>query len=331
MRKQILHLTLLLTSACFLQGCIHEYPLEGASGGKGEDPTAVEGYIQLNYDLNYEDLLHNIDFSTKAPSSGTHRFIVEIRNGSETIVHDVAYTDDTEFSTGTFRRKLSSTLKTGRYEISAWYDRVDSDGEPYFKADRLDHIEQNSFSTTDTLAFQCAFATDILDLREYAGGSKTVQVTKELEMKIPGARFQLVATDVQTFIAQQKEALNQGDKFTVWLDLANRDRSDFNAFSGSPLLSDKKPDYSGWMRLPFAEYDELTIAQGFIFCNEEDNAIMTLSVKNSALFTVSKTNQFTFPVKRGYNTIVKGDFLTRPVDGILNVDNIWAGEIYYDI
>ena len=312
------------------QGCIHEYP-KITPIGPGENPSTVQGFIELNYDLKWDHLLRTIDFNTKTSTASGHRFIVEVRKEGEVVVHDTEYIDDTEFSTGKFRRKLSVPLEPKEYTIAAWYDRNNTTDEPYFNAEDLSNVVINNTSTIDTLAFQCGYASSLLDLREFADEKSTVVAVKELDMHIPGARVRIVATDVQDFITQQKEALNQGDKFTMHMDFSSGAYDSFNIFNNNVFQSEKPLSLSGWMRLPFADYTELTIGEGFLFCrNEEDEAHMKLSITNSALVTVSKTEVFSFPVKKGYITVVKVDFLTHPLEGIFSVDHIWEGEIYYD-
>ena len=326
-----LFIPLIFTFGCMLQNCIHEYPVPVPNSGVGEDPTIVDGYIELNYDLSWEKFLHNIEFSTKASKIDTHRFTVEVTDKDQTIIHDVEYISNEEFATGRFRRKLSIPLKASQYKIAAWYDRIDDTGNPYFNASDLKNITILNASTVDTLAFHCAFSTDTLDFRGYAGKINSLKVVKELEMQLPGARFQIVATDVQDFITEQKEALNQGDKFTVHLNLSSGAFNGFHAFDNYVSYSGGGYELEGRLRLPFAEYDEITIAQGFVFCQDEDELTMSISVKNPALSTVSKTDFFSIPIKRGYITVVKGDFLIHPVDGIFNINTIWAGEIIYEI
>lgn len=330
-KKFILHF-FMVAMVTLLSACIHEYPIATGNNGGGEDPTVVEGFIEINYSLSWEKIIHSIDFSTKSGRNGTHRFIVEVSKDGSRILQDVEYVDDEEFATGSFRRKLSVPLEAERYEIAAWYDRINTEGNPYFKADNLREISILNNLTTDTLAFHCAFASDILDLNGYTDNSnKTATMVKKMEMQIPAARFQIVATDVQDFITSQKEALNQGDKFTINVMFPYGCYDGFNAFQNYSFLTGNQYSLSGWMRLPFAEYDELTIGQGLLFCDKEENATIELSVVNSALVTVSKTKAFSFPVKPGQITIIKGNFLTHPVDGIFHIDHIWGGEIIYEI
>ena len=329
--SRALFIFFLISTAFLWQNCIHEYPVAQGNSGIGEDPETVSGYIELNYDLSWQYILHSIDFSTKSGNQKNHRLIVEVSKDGETVIHDTHYIDDTEFATGKFRRKLSIPLEAKRYEIAAWYDRIDDNGTEYFKADKLSDISIKNHSTTDTLAFQCAFSADVLDLTGYAKQREETIVVKELDMQLPGSRFQIVATDVQDFILEQKEALNQGDKFTTCLDFKSGGNDVFSAYSQRTYSSSDDIRLSGWMRLPFAEYDELIIGQGFVFCEDEGTVAMRVSIKNSALLTVSETAVFTFPIKRGYITVVKGDFLTHPIDGTFKVDHIWSGEIIYEI
>lgn len=345
-----------MLASCLFQACIHEYPVPvlypggggagesgggsgngndpnggGGIGGGGENPSTVNGYIELSYDLSWENLYHTIDFSSKAGREKNHRFIVEVSHEGNRIMHDVEYIDDEEFASGRFRRKLSVPLEAKEYKIAAWYDRMSPEGNNYFDADNLQKISIKNSSTTDTLAFHCAYSSDILDLKGYSASNQSKEAVKQLEMQLPGARIRIVATDVQAFITEQKEALNQGDKFTSHIEFIDGGHNSLDAFETLSFSNGEEYNLSGWMRLPFAAYEELTIAQGFVFCRNENNVNLRLRISNSALATVSTTDVFTVPVKRGYITVVKGDFLTHPIDGFFTVDHVWAGEIIYEI
>lgn len=330
MKASVFRILLLMAVCWWFQSCIHEYPSITPSG-VGEDPTKINGFIELSYDLSWDHLFHSIDFQTKAArGDNSHRFVVEVSKDGKSLLHDVEYIDDEEFSNGRFRRKLSIPLAAEEYEIAAWYDRVDDNGNTFFDASNLENINILNRSTTDTLAFHCAFSHAKLDLRKYSGQSKTVNAVQEMEMMIPGARFQVVATDVQKFITLQKEALNQGDKFSILADFSRGGYDVFNAYTGNSYHSGNTYSLSGAIRLPFAEYDEITIGQGFMFCQADGEIGMRLTVMNSALASVSQTGLFSFPVKPGFITVVKGDFLTNPLDGVFTVDNIWSGEILFN-
>ena len=105
----------------------------------------------------------------------------------------------------------------------------------------------------------------------------------------------------------------------------------YDVYAGWMVYKGASIDLTGWMRLPFAEYTELKIAEGFLFCREQDTVNVKLSVLNSAMVTVSQTDYFSFPIRRGYITVVTGNFLTHPIDGIFSIDNIWDEDIVIEI
>ena len=328
------YMILLLLMSVAMQGCIHEYhhnvntPMPGNDG----DPTTMDAFLEVAFDLKWETMIHSAEVNTKATArtEKPHRFIVEISQGGEKQFKDEVYLSDDEFSLGTISRKLSKPLKASYYQISVWYDIEDETGNRSFHTEDLGKVSIINFSTTDATVMQCAYASEILDLTGYEG-SKDESVNVELELQHPGARFEIVATDVQQFITNNKEALNQGDKYTVNLTFSYGAFSAFNLYSHSVSYESNELEMSGRMRLPFAEYDELKIAEGFIFCEEEADVSLRLNVTNTALFIVSSPPSFSFPVKRGCVTIVSGDFLTSSLDGVFDIDHIWEGEIVIEV
>lgn len=318
--------------AGLFQACIHEYPhiTPGPQPGKGEDPTTIETTLEVSFYLSWDNMLHLVGTTTKANSrtERPHRFILEIRNGDSLILNDIFYLSDEEFSFGKVNHRLSRPLGASLYNVAVWYDREDDNGIYSFNGENLEQVRLINFSTTDVEATKCAWGSDLMDLTPYENTKETVSF--ELQLDHPGARFEIVATDVQEFITNNKDALNQGDQFTVHLLFKNGAFPCFNLYTGNAIY-DQMPELSGKMRLPFAEYDELKIAEGFIFCQDQDEVSLRLNVTNSALFTVSGPPEFSFPVKRGYTTIVKGDFLTSMLDGIFSINHIWDGEIIIEI
>ena len=321
--------------AILLQGCIHEYPkpMKG-SGGKGEDPTQLSAIIEVSYDLTWENLIHNIEFSTytRARNDRPHRFVIEVLQDGEVICQDFEYLSPGEFSLGKLSHKITANLEPAKYQVAIWYDLQDDEGEFPFSTESLKEVKLTNFSTQDALAMQCAFASEILDLSDVDYGVKEINVTKELQLDHPGARFEIVAKDIRQFIDDHHTAMIQGDNYTVHLSFTSGTAIGFNLHSNSLHYGiDKNLELSGIMRLPFADYDELKIAEGFLFCNEDQNVTLKLAIKNSALITISETDYFSFPIKPGYITTVYGDFLSNSIEGIFSIDNIWEGEIVIEI
>lgn len=321
-----------------VSGCIHEYPqfMPGKSPekekeeGEVKDLTNVNIDLVINFHLSWESLIYNSNYSSRGSQDTRHHFIIELALKGDSVVHEEIYLSDTDFSLGTFKHSISRTLYKDLYDVTVWYDMRGEDGSYAFNTSDLRNIVINNFATTDYKVLQCAFASDQLDLRNFEGSVDT-QISKNLQMTIPGARFEVVATDVEEFIADHKADLFQGDSYHVKLSLSNGATSAFNSCTGNAMPSPDSFELSGRIPLSLSTHTELKIAEGFVFCRPEDEATIKLSVMNSWLVSVSRTDYFSFPVKRGYVTVVRGDFLTHPIDGVFSIDNIWEDEIIIEI
>lgn len=319
----ILVFTLLMT-----QGCIHEYPLP-VSQGHSNKPTDLQAFISVNFDISWQSLIHEIDFSSRDRNDEPNHFIIEISDQTGKVCHDEVFLSNSYFFVGSLQHKVSTPLAKQKYEIAVWYEKADEEGEYSFLSTDLSDIAINNFSTTDASLFDCAYASTTLDLTDFNNQNSAVNI--ELEMLPPGARFELIATDVNQFISDHKEDLNEGDSYSVKLNFSDEAYFRFNSYNGNPFNLSSVYTTTGRMRLPFAEYEELKIAEGFIFCHPESEAHMQLSILNSSQTIVSQTNTFSFPIKRGFNTIVKAEFLTHPLDGVFNVDFVWEEDIIIEI
>ena len=314
-----------------LAGCIHEYPYTTPGGGPqpGVNPDDVAAAIEVTYDISWQEIMHTVDFSvdTKAGREAPHRFIIEVKKDDDIVCRDVEYVSDEQFVTGRLSHKLSVNLSPHRYRIAVWYDRQTDVGTYPFIADNLGEVTMAYFSTTDADTYQCAYVADYLDLSGLATSNVKETLSKELRLQHAGARFEIIATDVEQFITDHRAALFQGDMFYSNLTFFRGTSHTFNLHDEILIDGNGDLELSGRMRLPYDDYEELKIAEGFIFCNTDSEVTAQLSVTNSALVTVSQTGTFNFPVKRGYITIVSGDFLTNPIDGVFSINNIWEGEI----
>lgn len=331
--SRIIFLFVMALYLAVVTSCIHEYPNSRSMNPQvnGEDPTKFDAFIEVEYDLDWQCMLHHTSTrNTRARTERPHRMIIEVADETNILSREVITLTDNEFLTGRLTRKIPVKLEGRLYYLGAWYDHENNNGEFSFDANTLSEIALINKSTTDASVLDCGFASEIIDLREY-DPSEEKTVIKQLQLSHPGARFEIVATDVQQFITDQKEALYQGDSFTVKLTFEKGNFHRFNLYSDRINQASEDLILSGRMRLPYAEYDELKIAEGFLFCREETTVKARLSVVNSALVTVSQSDYFNFPIKPGYITTVTGDFLTNSVDGIFSIDHIWEGEIVIEL
>lgn len=319
----------------FLGGCIHEYPYASKDKPGTPEPGVTPGNIYVSLEINFEDgwenIIHEIPVATKDGRDRSHRIVVEVKEGSGNVCRDIRYLSDEEFSSGGFTHNLSIPLRNSSYDVAVWHDQQDEEGEYPYDATSLGNVKHLVYSTVNVESMHCSYAREILELREHtATETEDNKVTKTIKLELPTARFEIIATDVQEFIALQKEALLQGDSFTAYVSLKDGAFDNFNIFTGTTWKEKESMELSGRMRLPFAEYDELKIAEGSFFCTSDGEVVATLAVVNSALSTVVQTDYFSFPVKRGYLTIVKGDILTNSLDGLFSVNHVWDGEIDFD-
>lgn len=316
-----------------ITSCIHEYPygIPDSKPGTGENPNAVDPFIEVTFDLSWDSLIHSVDFRSRGRLDSPHRFVVEVTKDGATVIHDEFFITDEDFAGGKLTRNLSGKLNAEKYKIAAWYDKQSADGSFPFVAEDLQTVVLSDYSTSPADSLQCAFASGSLDLTAYENSPQPSKSLITLEMKHPGARFKIIATDIQQFIYQNKAALDQNEKFDLHFYLTEGAYTRFNAFSGLPDFNGGMIEFSSPLTFPYIIHDELTLIDGFFFCSEETEISAWLRLTNSALAPVTQTDIFTFPAKQGYVTFVYGDFLTNPIDGIFSINNIWEGEITIEI
>lgn len=306
--------------------CIHEYPNDSP-----DNPSAAHVDIQLTIDLDWKYFIEEIGFSTKARNSANYQLIVEVTKDSELKGREEVFFSAEEFANGTLRHTLPFTLKPAAYSIAAWVNAVDDHGKNHFyETSSLSNVEQLSLPVKWDETMICGYAADILDLREYRGQTN-VDVVKKMTVTHCGGRFELVATDINDFLGAQKNALLQGESYTMTLSFSPESPFGFNLFSGGVLRNGNLSERTGELSLPFGLYDELTIASGFIFCKADEDVELTLSVHNSARQLIVKTPPFRLPIKNGYVTRAKGNFLSNEFRNSIDINNIWEGEITIEL
>ena len=343
MRLKVWIFLFLAVGASLWQGCIHEYPvaIDSPSHPSGVVPDRVEVALEIHFTGEWENLTHQALVSTKAAREFPQRVIIEVKNEGKILSKEERYLKIEEYNTGKMTHNLKDIYRGKIYEVAVWQDTQDDGGNYAFETEDLSRVRHLRRLTTEPDLSDCSYGYGILDLSNDGidisengteiSATPDDAITKRIDLQYPTARFEIIATDINEFISQQQEALMQGDSFTTHVSLFTGAFDRFNLYSSSAWKEDEKIELSGRMRLPFDEYDELKIAEGVIFVNGEGETTAKISVKNSALFNVSQTPEFIFPVKRGYVTQIRGNFLTATVDGIFSIDSVWEGEIEMDI
>lgn len=315
-------LSLILLSLSF-ESCIHEYP-----HGTGKIPSTSFVSIEVNHSLIWDRRNHFVDFQTRAQSDKPYHFVLEAMRDGMVVCKDEISISAEEFSAGKFTHTFSKALSNEVHQIAVWFDMEDENGQRSFSFEDLSGIHLKSSTIKNSVYKNSGYVNTIIDLNDHIyTDNKCIQV----DLLHAGARFEIVATDVNQFIAQQKEALNQGDQFNLEVVISDSSPTSLNAYDSSTFFNGNSQVLSGALFFPFAEYDELNIAEGFIFCKDEDYVTMKILVYNGAKAIVTQTPSFSFPIKNGRITTVRADFLSFPIDGSLGIDNVWNGDIEIDL
>ena len=316
----------LLIIMTFFSGCIHEYP-------KGEViiPDDIEFGIELDLDLEWKQYATQLDLKSRASYDSPHRIIIEVEKGSDVLGRDIIYLSDEDFSEGTVTHKLSFNLKPTEYKIGIWYDYCrEWEEETYYNAADLSNVSQIQNVIKWDTKMHCGYASEYIDLRKY-NGQPNVRLLKKMELKHPGARFELVATDVTDFLAYQDPLIQLGETYTITLEFSQIVPATFNVFEGYAIEGADRSLTDGPLTIPFGRYEQLSIASGFIFCDEEMTIEMRIAVHNSARVPIIQSQWFDFKIRPGTLTRVFAQFLSERVESTFIIDNIWAGEIFIDI
>lgn len=331
-RRIVIKSFILAAVALISQSCIHDHPI-----GDGENPSRVNAELEIAFDLSWGQILHQVDFEvadteTKAGEEKRHKFIIETsRNGSVYSKEEV-YLSDEEFNMGFMHHQFSKAFSTENYDLVVWYERtVPENNISFFNTENLDNVTLLTSSVSHLDSIQCAHASETLDLSTYSNSRSSEEIVKQVELEHSGAKFQIVTTDINEFIEENRAYLLQGDSFFVNLSFSEDRHSSINLYNNRPISKGETLERKGELWLPFAEYTELKIADGFIFTESEEMVTMTLTITNTTGMTVSQTQPFSFPVKRGTITTIRGNFLSFPINGFLGVDPVWDGEIEIEI
>lgn len=313
----------LLLSLLIFSGCIHDYP-----HANGIIPETTQVDIEVHFDLMWDNRNHFIEFPTKATNERPHHFVIEAMKNGKVVCRDDLTLTDMEFLFGSFKHTFSRRLSNDTHQIAVWYERENENGFHGFEYEDLSVIHLNSTSIENSENMNCGFVNTIVDLNEF-NDSKDNSI--KMELQHAGARFKIVTTDVEKFIEDHSAEWDQGDKFTLELVLSETIPSSFNAYESTLHSDGESRILSGNLYFPLSDKKELNIAEGFVFCNEEDYLTMKILVYNGAKAIVTQTPTFSFPVKRGRITTVRSEFLSFPIEGSLDVDNIWEGNIDIDL
>lgn len=316
-----------------LAGCVHDYPSMTEDGEEGIDPTLVEVNTEVTLDLELVPLeiitqKNARSGTTKADDGYRRRFIVEAWRDGKPVARQVTVMEQAEEDGKGITLPISLKLHAVEYTLAVWTDYVKAgtDTDLYYDTRDLQCVACREPYTGSTDYRDCHYGTAALDLRPYRD-EWNAKVQVKADMVRPLAKYELIATDVQDFLAHMKKQKAVDTGYTITLSYGFFFPTVFNVLTGRPVDSATGVAFTMPLTLPADGAEECTIGSDYIFVNGAESFVsLTIEVKDGAHETVSRISGVEVPYRRGHLTTVRGRFLTTLMEGGVTIDPGYDGE-----
>ena len=336
-----------------LAGCVHDYPSMTEDGEEGIDPTLVEVNTEVTLDLELVPLeiitqQNARSGTTKAESTaqaeaGTaeaqtdyrRRFIIEAWREGKPESRQVTVMEDAEEENGDGKISLPIRLKLHAldYTLAVWTDYVKAGttDDLYYDTKDLQYIACTDPYTGSTPYRDCLYGTTALDLRQYRDEWNT-KVQVKVELVRPLAKYELIATDVKDFLRKTKKQRADDETFTITFSYGFYLPTVFNVLSGKPADSRTGIAYTTPLTVPMDGQEECTIGTDFVFVNGEESFVkLSMEIQDGDGNVISRTTGLEVPYRRGHLTTVRARFLTNEMQGGVDIDDEFEGDIDFDL
>ena len=327
-----------------LAGCVHDYPSMTEDGEEGIDPTLVEVNTEVTLDL---ELVPLEIITQKNARSGTtkaragkqtdyrRRFIIEAWREGKPTARQVTVMDTAEEENGDGKISLPIRLKLHAldYTLAVWTDYVaaDTDTDLYYDTKDLQYVACRDPYTGSTDYRDCLYGTAALDLRNYRD-EWNAKVQVKVDMVRPLAKYELIATDVKDFLRKTKKQRTDGEALTITFSYGFYLPTVFNVLSGKPADSRTGIAYTTPLTVPMDGQEECTIGTDFVFVNGEESFVkLSMEIQDGGGNVISRTTGLEVPYRRGHLTTVRARFLTNEMQGGVDIDDEFEGDIDFDL
>lgn len=327
-----------------LAGCVHDYPSMTEDGEEGIDPTLVEVNTEVTLDL---ELVPLEIITQKNARGGTtkaraekqtdyrRRFIIEAWREGKPTARQVTVMDTAEEENGDGKISLPIRLKLHAldYTLAVWTDYVaaDTDTDLYYDTKDLQYVACRDPYTGSTDYRDCLYGTAALDLRNYRD-EWNAKVQVKVDMVRPLAKYELIATDVKDFLRKTKKQRTDGEAFTITFSYGFYLPTVFNVLSGKPADSRTGIAYTTPLTVPTDGQEECTIGTDFVFVNGEESFVkLSMEIRDGSGNVISRTTGLEVPYRRGHLTTVRARFLTNEMQGGVDIDDEFEGDIDFDL
>lgn len=333
---------MLLPLVLLLSGCIHDYPTLTPDGEDGVDPTLVEVTANVMLDLDFVPLDIDVwnprgsrsgESSREMPDGYRRRFIIETWRDGKPEARQVTMVDDAGSGDTGLAIPLRLKLHAVEYTLAVWTDYVaeDTDTDLYYDTGNLQYIACTTPYTGSTPYRDCLYGTASLDLRQYRD-RWNVKVPVKVEMVRPLAKYEIIATDVKDFLRKMKKQRATDERFTITFSYGFYFPTVFDALSGKPVDSWTGVRFTTPLIIPEGVTDECRIGSDFVFVNGAESFVkLTMEIHDSHGDLVSRTSGLEVPYRRGHLTTMRARFLTNEMQGGVEIDPDYDGDIDIDL
>lgn len=317
-------------AAFLFSACVHDYPSMTDDGEMGIDPTLIEVTVEVHLDLTLKPL----QFKSRAMNSAGNyhrRFVVEVRQDGKTVIHQIKIIS--EPSSSKLSLPLRLKLKNLEYTIAVWTDYViaGSEGDLYYNTTDLEDVSFTAPYMGSIDGRDCLYGTTALDLRSYRD-KWNIDVKASVEMVRPVAKYEIIATDVKDFNKQLRRNRGGNKEFTVTVLYDFYFPTVFNVWTGRPDHSDLGVAFTVPVHVPADESGECVIASDYIFTSNSGSVMpLTIELHDNEGNLFARTTGVQVPYQRGYQTTLRGSYLTHGIDNGVDIDTEFDGDIDVNI
>lgn len=332
-----------LVMATLFVSCVHDYP---GMTEEGVDPTLVEVNTEVTLDLELVPLeiitQESARSGTNKARSGTtkaddgyrRRFIIEAwREGKPTARQVTVMETAEEDGDGKISLPIHLKLHALEYTLAVWTDYVKAGttDDLYYDTDNLQQVACTDPYTGSTPYRDCLYGTAPLDLRQYRD-EWNAKVQIKVDMVRPLAKYELIATDVKDFLRKTKKQRADDETFTITFSYGFYLPTVFNVLTGKPADSRTGIAYTTPLTVPTDGQKECTIGTDFVFVNGTESFVsLSMEIRDGGGNVISRTTGLEVPYRRGHLTTVRARFLTNEMQGGVDIDDDFDGNIDVDL
>lgn len=323
--KGICHFLLLpaLMTACSL----YEHPELTGDGEPGIDPTEVNVNIDLSLQLQPEtgnDAESNP--LTRAEAAHRHRIIVDAYQDRILSKRQIVYKEVT--GAAKLDTEISMKLHARDYQLVVWADYVgaDSDEDLYYNTTTLAPVISPETYRGNTEYKDVLYSYQELNLSKYRD-QWNASVTLEPAMKRPVARYELIANDVEKFMANGAKT---GGKYSLRVRYLGFYNAGFHTLDGISKHGLQYITFSRTLTVPAAGTKELSVALDYVFVPENGEIPIAVELTDSKEKLLART-YLTIACKEGDRIVKRSNFLTADPSGGIGIDPGFDGTIDEDL